>query len=174
MNKSSAYIALGSNLPFDGAPPPRVLARAVSALGVAGLRPLALSGIWQSAAWPPSDQPDYYNAVVAVDPAGPSPQALYDVLRRIELQFGRERRERYAARTLDLDIVAMDGRAGTFGAITLPHPRIHERAFVLAPMDEVAPDWRHPETGLSPSEMLDLLAPGNRYRRLSDLVVEAG
>lgn len=175
MNKPTAYIALGSNMPFEGVPAVRVLARAVSALQAAGLKPRALSGIWESAAWPPSQQPDYYNAVAAIDPAGLSPQALYDVLRQIELQFGRERREQWAARTLDLDIVAIEGRrAGTFGAITLPHPRMHERAFVLAPMDEVAPDWRHPETGLSPSEMLDLLPPGHRYRRLSDFAPEGG
>jgi 2-amino-4-hydroxy-6-hydroxymethyldihydropteridine diphosphokinase len=174
MNKPNAYIALGSNMPFEGTPAPRVLARAVSAIELAGLTPLALSGIWESAAWPPSNQPDYYNAVVALDRAGVSPQALYAVLRDIELSFGRERRERYAARTLDLDIVAMDGSIGTFGAITLPHPRMHERAFVLAPMDEVAPEWRHPETGLSPSEMLDLLPEGYRYRRLSDLAAEGG
>jgi 2-amino-4-hydroxy-6-hydroxymethyldihydropteridine diphosphokinase len=174
MAKSIAYIALGSNIPFEGVPAPRVLARAVSEIERSGFTLLALSGLWESAAWPPSDQPDYYNAVVALDPAGLSPQALYAALRDIELNFGRERREPNAARTLDLDIVAMDGRTGAFGAITLPHPRMHERAFVLAPMDEVAPDWRHPETGLSPSEMLDLLPPGHRYRRLSDLGTEAG
>ena len=158
---------------IDGAPAPRVLARAVSAMQAAGLVPRALSGIWESAAWPPSDQPDYYNAVAEVDPAGLSPQPLYATLREIELRFGRERRERWAARTLDLDILALDGCAGTFGAITLPHPRMHERAFVLAPLDEVAPEWRHPQTGLSPGEMLALLAPGNRYRRLRDLAPEA-
>ena len=174
MTKSIAYIALGSNMPFEGASAPRVLARAVSAMQAAGLHPLALSGLWESPAWPPSDQPDYYNAIVALDPAGLSPQQLYAVLRDIELSFGRERRDRWAARTLDLDIVAMEGRAGTFGAITLPHPRMHERAFVLAPMDEVAPAWRHPETGLSPSEMLDLLPSGHRYRRLRDLAAEGG
>jgi 2-amino-4-hydroxy-6-hydroxymethyldihydropteridine diphosphokinase len=169
-----AFIALGANLPFEGLPAPRVLARAVSVMEDAGLRLTAFSGIWQTAAWPPSDQPDYYNAVVAADTAGHSPQSLYDVLRQIELRFGRERRELWAARTLDLDLIAMDGFAGTFGAITLPHPRMHARAFVLAPMDEVAPEWRHPETGLSPSEMLDLLPEGYRYRRLSELEPEAG
>ena len=174
MHKPSAFIALGSNMPFDGVPAPRVLARAVSAMQAAGLTPRALSGIWESAAWPPSDQPDYYNAVAELDAAGLSPQPLYDVLRQIEQQFGRERRERWAARTLDLDIVAFDGRVGTFGAITLPHPRMHERAFVLAPLDEVAPEWRHPETGLSPGEMLALLPEGYRYRRLTDLVPEGG
>ncbi len=172
--KQLAYIALGANLPFEGLPAPRVLARAVTALENAGLRAVALSGIWQTAAWPPSDQPDYYNAVAAIDPAGLSPQALYEKLRGVESQFGRERRERWAARTLDLDIVAIEGVAGTFGPITLPHESMHKRAFVLAPLDEIAPEWRHPETGLSPGEMLDLLPEGYRYRRLSDLVPEAG
>lgn len=172
--KQLAFIALGANLPFEGLPAPRVLARAVTAIENTGLRVIALSGIWQTAAWPPSDQPDYYNAVVAIDPAGFSPQALYEKLRSIELLFGRERREQWASRTLDLDIVAMDGSVGTFGAVTLPHQSMHKRAFVLAPMDEVAPDWRHPESGLSPSEMLDLLPEGYRYRRLSDLVPEVG
>jgi len=167
-----AFIALGANLPFDGIPAPRVLARAVTAIENAGLRVTALSGIWQTAAWPPSDQPDYYNAVVAIDPSGLSPQALYEKLRTIESEFGRERRERWAARTLDLDIVAMEGRAGTFGAITLPHPSMHKRAFVLAPLDEVAPEWRHPESGLSPGELLGLLPEAYRYRRLGDLVAE--
>jgi 2-amino-4-hydroxy-6-hydroxymethyldihydropteridine diphosphokinase len=174
MHKPSAFIALGSNMPFDGVPAPRVLARAVSAMQGAGLNPRALSGIWQSAAWPPSDQPDYYNAVAELDPAGLSPQPLYITLRAIELQFGRERRERWAARTLDLDIIAIDGCVGTFGGITLPHARMQERAFVLAPLDEVAPDWRHPETGLAPGEMLDLLPEGFRYRRLTELTPEAG
>ena len=167
-----AFIALGANLPFEGIPAPRVLAHAVTAIENAGLRVTALSGIWQTAAWPPSDQPDYYNAVVAIDPSGLSPQALYEKLRTIESEFGRERRERWAARTLDLDIVAMERRAGTFGAITLPHPSMHKRAFVLAPLDEVAPEWRHPESGLSPGELLGLLPEAYRYRRLGDLVAE--
>jgi 2-amino-4-hydroxy-6-hydroxymethyldihydropteridine diphosphokinase len=174
MHKPRAFIALGSNLPFDGQPPPRVLARALSAMQAAGLVPRALSGIWESAAWPPSDQPDYYNAVAEVDRAGLSPQPLYATLREIELSFGRQRRERWAARTLDLDIVALDGCAGTFGAITLPHPRMHERAFVLAPLGEVAPEWRHPETGQTPGEMLALLPAKDRYRRLSDLTPLTG
>jgi 2-amino-4-hydroxy-6-hydroxymethyldihydropteridine diphosphokinase len=165
----TAYIALGSNLPFEGLEPPMLLARAVSALQDAGLQLRSCSGIWRTAAWPPSDQPDYYNAVVAVDAGERSPQDLYEVLRQIEARFGRQRREKWAARTLDLDIVAMDDLAGTFGGVALPHPNMHKRAFVLAPMDEVAPEWRHPESGLSPSEMLDLLHEAYRYRRVGDL-----
>src|SRR5262245_1024670 len=102
---STAYIALGSNLPFEGVDSPALLARAAAALQSAGLALGARSGLWRTAAWPPSDQPDYYNAVVAVAAGGQTPQAIYDILRGIEARYGRERREQWAARTLDLDIV---------------------------------------------------------------------
>lgn len=171
---NTAYIALGSNLPHEGIEGPALLARAVAALQEAGLRVRARSGIWRTAAWPPgSGQPDYYNAVVEVDAGSRSPQALYEVLREIEARFGRARREQWAARTLDLDIVAMEGVAGTFGAITLPHPRMYERAFVLAPLAELSPSWRHPEFARTAAELLaDLPAEG--YRRVGDLGGQAG
>ncbi len=166
----TTFVALGANLPFEGAPARAVLSLAVSALRSAGLNPRALSGIWETAAWPPeSGQPDYYNAVVELDRAGLAPQQLYEALGAIERCFGRERRERNAARTLDLDIVAMDGFVGTFEGLELPHPRMHERAFVLAPMAEIAPDWRHPILSRTAAELLADL-PVSRYRRVSDLV----
>jgi 2-amino-4-hydroxy-6-hydroxymethyldihydropteridine diphosphokinase len=164
---NTAYVALGSNLPFDGIESPALLARAVSALQEAGLGLRACSGIWRTAAWPPSDQPDYYNAVVALDPGKRSPQALYEILREVEARYGRERREKWASRTLDLDIVAIDDLAGTFGAVTLPHPHMHERAFVLAPLIEIAPKWRHPLTGETAAEILAGL-PGGGYRRVGE------
>jgi 2-amino-4-hydroxy-6-hydroxymethyldihydropteridine diphosphokinase len=166
---NNAYIALGSNVPFDGMAPRQVLANAVSALQSAGLTPRALSGIWETAAWPPSDQADYYNAVAVIDPAGHSPQALFAALCDIEMRFGRVREEKWAPRTLDLDIIAMDGFVGTFGRITLPHPRTHERAFVLAPLAEAAPEWKHHEHGRTAAEMLGRLPPGYRYQRVGDL-----
>ena len=136
----------------------------------AGLAPRALSGVWQTEAWPHgSGQPDYYNAVAELDGAGHEPPPLYAVLSQIERSFGRERREKWAPRTLDLDIIAMDGFAGTFGGIELPHPRMHERAFVLAPLAEVAPNWRHPGNGRSAAELLAGLAPGYRYQRIGGL-----
>ena len=164
-----AYIGLGANLPFNGVGGPALLAQALSALQAAGFTPVAVSNVWQTMAWPPSDQPDYYNAVAAIETGGASPQALWQTLRGIELQFGRERRDRWAARTLDLDIIAMEGVEGTFGEVTVPHPRMQERAFVLAPLAEVAPDWRHPVSGLTAAQMLKTVPSGQRYRRLGPL-----
>ena len=157
-------------MPFEGVEGSQLLARAVAAMQAAGLVPRALSGVWQTEAWPQgSSQPDYYNAVAQLDGEGWEPQPLYAVLARIERAFGRERRERWAPRTLDLDIVAMDGFVGEFGAVTLPHPRVQDRAFVLAPLAELAPDWRHPGSGLSVVELLAGLSPGYRYQRVGDL-----
>ncbi|MBS0386672.1 MAG: 2-amino-4-hydroxy-6-hydroxymethyldihydropteridine diphosphokinase [Proteobacteria bacterium] len=164
-----AYIGFGANMPFNGVSGSELLAQALAALQAAGFTPLAVSSVWQTAAWPPSDQPDYYNAVVAIDTGGLSPQALWQALREIELSFGRERRERWAARTLDLDIVAMDGAIGRFGDITLPHPRMQGRAFVLAPLAEIAPDWRHPASGLTAAELLKSVPAEQRHRRLARL-----
>jgi 2-amino-4-hydroxy-6-hydroxymethyldihydropteridine diphosphokinase len=169
MNSLRAFVALGSNLPFEGAPPAMVLQHALAAMRDANLIVTAASGIWETQAWPPSDQPDYYNAVVALNPAGLSPQSLYEQLSVIEARFGRERRDKNAARTLDLDLIAMDGLVGTFGEITLPHPRMHERAFVLAPLAEVAPDWRHPGLGETSDGLLARLDPRYRYRRVGNL-----
>jgi 2-amino-4-hydroxy-6-hydroxymethyldihydropteridine diphosphokinase len=165
-----AFVALGANMPFGGVSGPALLSRAVGAMQAAGLAPRALSGVWETEAWPQgSGQPDYYNAVAELDAAGLAPQPLYEALGTIEHRFGRERRIKWAARTLDLDIVAIDGFEGTFDEITLPHPRMHERAFVLAPMSEIAPDWRHPILDRTVVELLNELPVGYRYRRFGGL-----
>jgi 2-amino-4-hydroxy-6-hydroxymethyldihydropteridine diphosphokinase len=138
------------------------------------LRLRAISGVWETEAWPKgANQSDYYNAVAELDGAGLTPQPLYEALSQIERNFGRARRVKWAPRTLDLDIIAMDGCVGTFGEIGLPHPRMHERAFVLAPLAELAPDWRHPELGKTAGELLAALPAGYRYRRLGSLPIGA-
>ncbi|WP_395647400.1 2-amino-4-hydroxy-6-hydroxymethyldihydropteridine diphosphokinase [Terricaulis sp.] len=160
------FIALGSNLPYRGVAGAALLAQAVAALKQAGLAPRALSGIWETAAQPPSDQPAYFNACAELDCGTDTPQQLYAALRAIEVRFGRERRERWGARTLDLDILAMGAEAGTFDEITLPHPRLQDRAFVLFPLAEIAPEWRHPRLGKTVADLLRELPPGQPAVRI--------
>jgi len=146
-------IGIGANLPGpDGAAP---LATARAAAGwldaLAGLRLLALSRWYLTEAVPRSDQPPYVNAVALLGlrppAAEPEPAALLAALQALEAAAGRKRGERNAARPLDLDIVAMGEGGHTVRDApdpVLPHPRAHLRAFVLAPLLDVAPEWVHP------------------------------
>lgn len=165
---STAYIALGANLPFDKLPPADTLQVAVILLRMSGLETRARSSIWRSPAWPPSDQPDFYNAAIAVDARDRSPEELYEAMGQVEQKLGRIRREQWAARTIDLDLIAVDQLAGAFGGIQLPHPRMQERPFVLAPMAEIAPDWCHPALGQTASQLLAAL-PESAVQRVGPL-----
>ena len=137
-------IALGANLPSEAGAPEQTLAAALEALEAEGVRVVARSRFYRSAPVPASDQPDYVNAVVRVETAL-DPASLLALLHRIEARFGRVRRAKNEARTLDLDLLAYGERVGTgVDRPILPHPRLHERAFVLYPLAEIAPDWRHP------------------------------
>jgi 2-amino-4-hydroxy-6-hydroxymethyldihydropteridine diphosphokinase len=161
-------IAIGSNLPGpDGRMPLDTCRHAVARLdGVPGLRLCGLSRWYRSAPVPPpvtpGTQPDYINAVAAcvveagriIDPA----RLLADLL-AIETACGRQRGEVNAARTLDLDIIGIGGLIRSAPDPILPHPRAHQRAFVLAPLADVAPDWVHPVLGLTAAAMLAALPP---------------
>ena len=139
----TAYIALGSNLgnPLEHL---RQAQRGLTALGEI----MGASSLYQTApVGGPPGQEDYLNAVVALKPAVNDPQGLLAELLGLEARQGRVRNVRWAARTLDLDLLAWGDRVLETPELTLPHPRLLERAFVLAPLCDVAPDWRHPVTG---------------------------
>jgi 2-amino-4-hydroxy-6-hydroxymethyldihydropteridine diphosphokinase len=112
-----------------------------------GLRVLARSPWYESAPVPASDQPWYVNGVVRVATAL-APQEVLSRLHGIEAELGRQRVERNEARSVDLDIIAFGNMilSGPTPPI-VPHPRMIERAFVLLPLADLAPDWRHPATG---------------------------
>jgi 2-amino-4-hydroxy-6-hydroxymethyldihydropteridine diphosphokinase len=148
-------VALGANLPSKFGPSHVTLDAAIGSLAQEGGDIVARSRTYRSAPVPRSDQPDYFNAVVAIRTTL-DPSALLGLLNRIEARFGRERREPNAARTLDLDLIAYDDIVRDTAPI-LPHPRMHERAFVLLPLAEIAPIWRHPRLGLSIDALIEAL-----------------
>lgn len=162
MQSSGVYIALGANLSSERYGSPRdTLEAAVAALAGAAVPVLRRSSWWRSAPQPAADQPDFVNGVVEVAPVL-DPVAMLGLLHRIEANFGRVRRQRWEARVLDLDLVDYQGRveappAGAAGPV-LPHPRLGERLFVLLPLQEIAPGWRHPGTG---TEIATLISRAN-------------
>ena len=147
-----ALIALGANL-GDRLDTLSNAASDVARLGTV----LARSSLYETEpVGGPAGQPRYLNAVLRLAPAPEwaDPLKLLDALLEIELRYGRTRRIRNEARTLDLDLLDVQGVVRDDVRLTLPHPRMMQRAFVLAPLLDVAPTWRHPETGALASEAL--------------------
>ncbi|HVB15315.1 MAG TPA: 2-amino-4-hydroxy-6-hydroxymethyldihydropteridine diphosphokinase [Stellaceae bacterium] len=161
-------IGIGSNLAAPGHRSPQDTAvAAVLQMPMIGVAVVRLSRWYQSEPVPPSDQPWYVNAVAAVA-TDLDPAALLAAMLRLEARFGRRRGLPNAARTLDLDLLAYNAERCETPGLVLPHPRLHERRFVLAPLVEVAPHWRHPRLGLSAQELLCRLPPGQAVHPFGD------
>jgi 2-amino-4-hydroxy-6-hydroxymethyldihydropteridine diphosphokinase len=158
----SVLIGLGSNLaPVPYASTIEVLNAAIASLSSNGIVVLRRSRWYRSEPQPASPQPWFTNGVVAVVASIPA-IALLETLHRIEHAYGRRRLRRNEPRVLDLDLLAYDDLiVSEPHGLHIPHPRLHERAFVLKPLIDVAPDWRHPALGRIARELLDTL-PGDQ------------
>jgi len=176
-----ALIALGSNLNGDAGPPYAMLRQAVTEIGESIGIITAQSRIWQTPCFPAGTGPDYANAALCVA-TRLSASEILQRLHAIEAAHGRARDARWGSRTLDLDLLALGDLilpdAATHDhwrdlpavqqqlrapdALVLPHPRLQDRAFVLVPLVEVAPDWVHPILHRSVGRMLADLPAADR------------
>ncbi|MEQ8902222.1 MAG: 2-amino-4-hydroxy-6-hydroxymethyldihydropteridine diphosphokinase [Roseovarius sp.] len=169
-------IAIGGNMPSSAGPPDRTVDAALRHLEGSGAQVAAVSRLYRTPAFPAGSGPDFVNAAAVLRMPG-EPEAVLGVLHAVEAAFGRARVARWGQRTLDLDLIgiddlvlpdpagfetwrALDAQAQQERApdrLILPHPRAHERAFVLVPLADVAPDWVHPVFGQTVREMLEAL-----------------
>jgi 2-amino-4-hydroxy-6-hydroxymethyldihydropteridine diphosphokinase len=176
-------VAFGANLPFDGGTPSETLWKATQELSQEGLSLLGLSGFYATPCFPAGAGPDYVNAAAVLKSEGEDDLAsTLARLHAVEARFGRKRGQRWGMRTLDIDLLAVgdsvlpdaetqdrwrrlpaDAQIGTTpDQLILPHPRLQDRAFVLVPLADVAPDWVHPRTGLTVRQMLEALPQADR------------
>ncbi|MFC0279555.1 2-amino-4-hydroxy-6-hydroxymethyldihydropteridine diphosphokinase [Falsigemmobacter intermedius] len=190
-SEKRVIIAAGANLPVKpgkngpGASAPEgpcgTISRVAGQLESSGFKGLIASPVYRTPAFPAGSGPDYANAAFSALWSGSATEALA-ALHAIEAEAGRERLTRWGARTLDLDLIAVDNavlpdRAGfdtwlnlpaadqirrSPDQLILPHPRLQDRAFVLVPVADVAPDWRHPVLGRTIRELCDALPATER------------
>ncbi|MDX1923483.1 MAG: 2-amino-4-hydroxy-6-hydroxymethyldihydropteridine diphosphokinase [Alphaproteobacteria bacterium] len=149
-------IGVGGNIPFGSMSVPATLNAALDAFSAYGIRIHKRSSFYHSKPVPASDQPWFFNAVVSCT-TELSPQELLRALLSIEQKFGRMRSVKNAARTLDLDIIDYDGKIIFDNELEIPHPRLASRAFILLPLMEIAPDWKHPQSGIPIADLVKAL-----------------
>jgi 2-amino-4-hydroxy-6-hydroxymethyldihydropteridine diphosphokinase len=172
--KTRAWIAFGANLPSVVGTPLETLRAAVRELEDAGVTVTAVSRVYETPCFPAGAGPDYVNFVAEVQSAD-APEELLQTLHMIEARFGRVRKLRWAGRSIDLDLLAVEQEirpdvvsvrawitlpfveqsVRAPDQLILPHPRIQDRAFMLIPFADLAADWRHPILDKTVREMLD-------------------
>ena len=158
-------IALGANLPSLAGQPADTLKRALGELERQGVEIREVSAFYETPAWPDPADPAFVNAVAAVK-TSLQPVELLMLLHGVETDLGRLRSASNAPRTLDLDLLDYDGRVMDEPQLTLPHPRMTARSFVLVPLRDVAPGWRHPGTGQGLAELLAALPDRDAPKKL--------
>jgi 2-amino-4-hydroxy-6-hydroxymethyldihydropteridine diphosphokinase len=151
------YLGLGANLGDRLA----TLQRAVELLDARGVHTVACSRVWATApVGGPPDQPEFLNVVVEVDPGAMTPTEVLAAANAVEAELGRVRDVRWGPRTVDIDILLWDDLRSDDPALTIPHPRMHDRAFVVLPLLDLDPDPRLPDG----RRLLDLPAPKGEAR----------
>lgn len=163
-------VALGANLPSEYGTPVQTLAAAAKAMEAQGFRIMAYSRIWKTAPVPfDPAQPWYHNAVMAVE-TDKSAHDLLTTLLSIEEEFGRVRTVKNAPRLLDLDLIAYDELVLAEGPqLIVPHPRMQDRGFVLLPLNDIARDWIHPQTGQTLSQLIAALPDDQQAEATSEV-----
>lgn len=165
-NSGAIFIGLGANLPSAAGSPVATLEKAVVDIAAAGIDIRRRSPWFETAPVPRAeDQPWYVNGVIEVATDLP-PATLLALLQRLEADAGRVRSVANAPRPLDLDIIAFGTVVERGTDPLLPHPRMEERAFVLLPLQTIAPDWRHPISGRSVADLVAALPPDQEIRLL--------
>lgn len=154
-------LALGANLPSRFGTPLQTLNRVLSVLPEFGIRVLRASRFFSNPAVPASSQPDYVNCVVEVA-TGLGPADLLRACLEVEEQMGRVRAEKWGPRSLDIDVIDFEGRVLDTIDLRLPHPRLSERGFVLIPLLDLDPSWRHPVLGRTAKDLAESLDPAAR------------
>lgn len=161
MTAANVLIALGANLPSRAGPPAMTLRAALDGINETLGRVVLCSRLYQSPAWPNPADPTFVNLVALIETLH-APGALLDQFKVMEASFGRRDGARNAPRPLDIDILDYDGRVERLANLTLPHPRLSERAFVLVPLDEILPGWIHPVSGLEAAVLVARLPEAER------------